>query len=483
MSVTLKRIVFMWTPINNPMHHRPFESGLTPQSINMIENATRGGLNTGIENLAPVASHVLRPANQSKGLVEMPYGWGEGRYAVMAMFETSNALATTIDVLTGYTSYAGITPSGAVDTQMQIFFNGHTTARPTHNVVGGRRTSTIVSDGTRQVLKPIMVRDPHTPHHVNGEVMLRPVDTMAYLNRESEFMSGALQPGDIDTRSTMNLPYVTAKRDSTISTHYLSSVMGARKAAAVLNQEAVMNDYNSSGDGSAYLAGYMASNDSIREFDGAASALVNKLISQSSFGAGMPVTVGEMQAIWPNFSDDRVKEIIMPPKGAITSRTDTEGWGGSTLETTVAYSLCHLVPAIMSKMLLTQLSFVMDNRTLDRRVNLGITGAIPMADLLDMEYRLESTRMALMSELSGMLAGMGVGDYTIKVQCNTMSTLDITLMLNGATYASEFSAPAYCDAIYTPVISTTESSLKTISNDLGRLLDDVYQHSGNTVHY
>lgn len=492
MATRLKRATYFWTPVTNPMHHRPMESRMTGDTVNRFAEATHGGTATGIENLSGVAGSFMAPSIQSRGVVDIENGWSQGRFAVAFEFETRDAVTHKLDILTGYTNYDGISSQEHFDPEMEIFFDNHVVARPTNMHLGGRGVSTFEADANRQLLRPLDVITHGamgSPQHVRADVMLRPQDTMAYLHRENYFLNDGMGADTVDSRSMINAPYVSTRRDVNIPSHYLANVLNAHKASTAANYEFMSSEFG--GDSTPNISGFMAANPMIMEDDGRGSTLINRLIQETAYGAGQAVTIAEIERCWPEHVNGIGAErmVVLPKPGSMTNRTGTEDWGVASPKSALAYSITHIVPAIMGRQLLMGYGFTMTNRTMGGldgvRLQFGVTNAQFLSEHLpDKQRRLALAEEQLKIELMGAIMGQeSVGDFFISVEARSLHTIDIKISVNGEHYMTEYSAPAYCSNLYTSVIGSGEQSIKNLSNDLSRMLDDLYGTTSNTVQY
>lgn len=330
MATRLVRASYFWTPITNAMHHHPMESRVKGDTINKLATATQGGMATGIENLSSVAGSFMAPSLQSRGVVDIQYGWDQARYAVCFEFETKDAVTHKLDILTGYTSYDGISDSEHFDGNMEIYFDNHVVVRPTTLHMNGRGQAIFDADSNRQLLRPLDVRtvSPQgAPQHQRADVMLRPQDALAYMHREVNFLNDGLDGTTVDSRSMINMPYVSTRRDINIPSHYLANILNAHKAASAANYEYIHSELGN--DGANNLAGYMAANPMIIEDDGRGSTLINRLIAETAYGAGQAVTIAEIERCWPEHVNGRGTNILIlrPQAGSLIRRTDSEDWG------------------------------------------------------------------------------------------------------------------------------------------------------------
>lgn len=158
-------------------------------------------------------------------------------------------------------------------------------------------------------------------------------------------------------------------------------------------------------------------------------------------------------------------------------------------KTGLAYSICHIVPAIMSRQLITQWGFSFTNRSTDpltgSKLVLASNGVNYISNSLpDQVRRIALAEEQLKVELLGAIMGQeSIGDFSISVFAQSLHTIDINIAVNGEHYHTEFVAPAYCGNIYTSMMGSGQQSIKNLSTDLSVMLDELYGTSTNTTSY
>jgi hypothetical protein len=451
------------------MHYRPYKATLDTATLNEVAETTRGGTNIGSNAFSGVAGRILAPSSQSMGGLMIPYGWDQRRYSVVLEFDVITPFAVERSIITGYTGYDEITATGHLDPNMPIFVNSHTIATATafKDQMGIRRNA-YRSNGAKQVLSGVQYIN-NTDGSVNtASTPMRPSDALLYKQRQEMCLLNNV----VDARSMLGDGYLSSNRDNVIGSKYLSKVCMGYRQAALSNSEYADTDAVIYGD-AAEVYGVAESN--INK-----SLLFQRLKALTSYGHNNSITVGELASVWPQIHDDTTKTVIhMTPGLPETTANCNNHWGGAIKETALAYMLCQSVPALMSTLLFSEFSFAMDNKTMDGSVRIALLGMpkfiVPIPDDL---HRIQAMESNLVSDVAAQITSSGVTDFDVVMTCRIIGSNQVTISVNGGERIP-YSAPAYCDAIYTPVMGESADSLVNLGNDIGYMLHGIFGDSHN----
>ena len=464
-TIELVNITFTAVACESPMSYRPYRATMDDQILNEVAELTAGGSNIGVNAFSSISGRILTPASQSAGGLLMPYGWDQLRFSVLMEFEVTTPFGVERQIITGYTGYDEITATGNLDPSMPIFINSHTIAAPRYlqDQAGIRRT-TYASTGSKQVLNAVQYTDPHDQSVKLASTPMRPSDALMHKQREEL----CLNTGNVkDTRSSLGDGYTSSNRDNVIGSRYLSKICRGYKSSIANNAE-----YS---DMSGVLYGDAANAAGVAESNVNKSILFRKLKQDTDYGSVYSVTVAELAACWPQIYNDDIKTIFhRPPTAAISNVGSNEVWSGAVKETTLAYTLCQSVPALMNSLLFSDFSFEMNNRTIDGSINITIMGEpkfiIPVSDAFNRIQMMEAT---IASDIAGQILSSGVTDFSVIMTCCALGSNSVNLSINGG-HPVPYSAPAYCDSIYTPVMGDGDGSLAALGDDMGHMLTNIF---------
>jgi hypothetical protein len=109
-----------------------------------------------------------------------------------------------------------------------------------------------------------------------------------------------------------------------------------------------------------------------------------------------------------------------------------------------------------------------------------------MVGVMDEINRVQKIESAIKSEIVGQIMSSGVSDFDITMRCVMLGSNDIWISINGGD-TIPYSAPAYCDAVYTPVIGASRDDLNELAAGVGYMLTGMYgsndTYSGSGVGY
>lgn len=462
-KVELTKITFVGVPMEHGLHYRPYTSTIDGSTVNTIAEITSGGMDIGPNTFSSISGRILAPSSQSMGQIMMPHGWDQLRYSVLMEFEVVTPTGTERQTITGFTAYNAINAKGDLDPHMPIYINSHTSARVGIEADNGIRRQKFMSTGSNQILSPT-----HYASHSNGASMaantpMRPADTLRTCQLNEMGVGHSL-----DFRANGGLQgYIPSNRDNTIGPRWLSRLCKGYKSA-ITSDPTVLYEQG---------VGYGEAATSIHATEGGVnkSILFSKLTDMTNYKSNNCVTVSELASVWPQINDgERVKTVYHMRTGAIKDKTImTDNWGGAIKETSIAYTLCQSIPALMGSLLMGSYSFNLTNKTLDGTVRLTPTGGNFIMDVLDGVQRFQAIAANIETEVAGQIISSGVSDFDITMSCVALGSNELWITLNGGQ-TRHYSAPAYCDAMYSPVMGADSNSLNELSAGIGYMLTSMF---------
>lgn len=479
-TVELTKITFIGVPIDPLMHYRPLRTRLDEATASEIANLTQGGNSIGVNSFTKVAGRVIAPTTQSMGAIKIPYGYDQRRYSVIMEFKVETPLQNSIEIITGYTGYDEITASGIIAPDMPIYINSHVIARQQTTIDKGiRRTAyTAGRDGARQVLTEILHTGADQMSDKIAGVPLRPMDALT--NNQTTILNlGSNGRTFSDTRS---LPpraavYCPSARDNAIGSRYLSKLAQGYKTAIVNNPGLVDDEEYGFGLETHGMYADAANAGEVMEGDLSSSLLFSKLKNMTEYGANRCVTWQELCTCWQYLADKRsnVLEIIRLSPSIPTTNVDTsQHWGGANPETSTAFLLCQAIPALMNDYLFAEFAFAMNNRTADGSIRIAILGEPKfMVPVADANARLASIECAIATDIAGQILSSGVGNFDVMMTCYIIGSNQLNISVNGGP-SIPYSAPAYCDSTYSPLMGDTSETLVQLGRDMKKLIGNIF---------
>lgn len=472
-SFNITKLIIFPTGTYDQMVSRPYETNLDYQTVQRFEEATGGGANTSPEAISGVASNIIRPKAQHEGAVNIPNGWGERRLRfMMEILYPGSMGADRIQILTGYTDYAGVTPSGAVDPNMRLYFNSSVELTSFEmNTPSGRR------HGTRMVGAEQFVNPNWNPSaFMAGQTgfTMRPEDLFSTM--ESSTLEGAEV---FNFRTSGSGGMKLSRRNNLLAPQYISRVMGAYRNA--------MDNHEMAGSSEEL---YHSAMGSVREREVSSNTFLLYMTKQSQLRENGCLSFGELEAM---DQDLHHKTQYIHPDQRMMSMLPQAGqyehWNGTTIETVAATMLSGSVPALLTELLMTKITFMATNETLDGNFEIKVLGLEAFNNQLDMTPYVQRFIARLEIEVMRDLTRNNQMTTMLEMSVNLLGDTHIKISMNGQP-AMEYITPTFCDSLTTPVLTNSRQTLDTVSHDFETLLSHaagidlgtIFQNS-NQGHY
>lgn len=467
-EINMAKGFFFRVPCENPIHYRPYETRLNNDTYNSLEEATRTSGSIDATAIRHIARDIISPSLTSKGIIAIDGGWSEKRYSVIFEFHVKSPVAghSFREVVMGYTNYDGITDTGIVDPNMTIHVNSHMRI---NDVVSMGHMGTMVQSRvaeSSQMLNPVTVQQ--ASGYQIAERALRPADAL----RAAQCVQ-AIGPNEVinDVRAHIGPEGIRSHRDNMSSARYLSKIMAAYSTSTMEDVAFSMGDSQAIGNASNLLV----------EQSNSRSSLLHRLTERTDFGCSGVVTYGELLAAFGNF-DDRVEVAKTGGVGMMDMTQMNNHWGGSDQETSIAHSLTHYIPSIMSQNMASQYGFSVTNRTLDGSIQIAtLPNFLPLIEGIDHVSYIKNIEQSIVFMAMPELM-TNVGDFEIVMTCNLLGQSKIEISINGQP-SIPFTAPNYADSITTPVVAIDPVDVARVGSDISTVLDLVHESQAHNYGY
>lgn len=502
-KINVVKGVFMRAPTVRPAVSRPHSldtsSSNSVNAVNVLGNLLNEQGTLPEAKLRQLGSQIVTCSTEHEGLVAIPNGWSGQRLRFLLIFEVRSRSLRYYEILTGYTDYDSPTiglgaNDGGVDPQMRLFFNNVIRMKPVSvpdNFGAMKEQLTLMS--THQVMT---TRDGTANFDLSG--LNRPVPkemiTPTTLFQRMEMNSGILGVGHgglLDSRSRVgNGGGITmASRANTLGSNFFANTFkGAQNAITALNIDAngsqQMNRrgiYNAAGNNT------LASETTVLD-----DKVLARIRENSDYSTRGSVSWERFSAIFPESSmtcevirQGEVQESYQYNQADAFNLGDAgagnaESWESAHLATVKAQQLLTSIPALMTDCILSAVTFSATNMVtgfaldpfemrmsfassyLGDGVNLN-----PLVDLFINEFR---TRIhPVLSENNHL-------HYLFTMHCNALGEMRMTIKYDGLPHTYNYSAGAYADHLYTPMMSGDSSRLNLLATDFDGLLTDVFKY-------
>jgi hypothetical protein len=469
-EIKLTEAMLVYSPPQHDQYYRPYESYLDKQGLDSIKEATEEGTMVSSARLSKVASDIIFPSSTPQAKIQLPNGIKEGRYAFILVIEATFEHWVEKEIIRGFTDYLGVDNNNNIDPQMRFFINNIATIKE----VRTPNNYSMYPNAGYQVSKPSLDSNVLAiiPEYTDA-ISLRPEDAVMW--KQSQLMR--MHSDNVnDSRSRLTSPLAKlSDRGNCIPSIYLNSIInGYRKgfsAISDLDNNRFDDEYDPSTD----------------MYDNALIHISSGLINKSYLHNSLPknnmrpsheFTFDDLNRTWPR--PKGFFKITKPsPKNQLFSPLlHTEHWDGATTETSVAFSLTHILPAIMSDFLLVGLCLEINNIGISRRPEICIgnyteivKGYNNISRLMDLQSRIE------LDVVHGLLLKKAV-IFDINMVVNLTANSSFEISLNGGVKIP-YNAPMFCDSYFSPLIGLNYNAVANISDNVEFIASELQRTTGN----
>lgn len=458
----IRKAIFVETGTYNDMALRPYQTNMDVNIARQFQEATDFGRSVTPDNVGSIAGNFLKPMAQAVAPVSIANGWDVPRLRFMIEVEhpSASGFASLRQIITGYTDHVGVSPSGAVNYNMRLYFNNVITLRQVQDETPyGSQIRAQVADASHVLTGQF---NPAAFGQADNSLYtMRPGDIFGYM------AFSYLGDEVIDTRPSFGEgPVKKSKRRHGSAPEYVSKVVEA--------YENTMQDDESTAD------------DFSRIMNRAKGQVSDSLVSsdpflmeagkQTSFSEGGSMAYGELNNMYPSL--DHVAQIILA-KSVVQSgvpqnhqRGSTEYWHSSNTETITATILSNSVPSLMMDLMLTRVAFMATNRTLTGDYDIRLADARSFTEGLDLSPYLQRFMARLEVEVLRGLSSNNMIDFEISMTVDVLGETHISIsMAGGPKY--DYVTPSFCDALMAPVLTNNNDNLRAIGNDIEQLVSNI----------
>ena len=462
------RAVFVHTPKEHAMPHRPLEARYDDRLTEKLINDTNGLTDLSLGSLSDVSSKIIAPAGEAKGLVGIENDWDESRFGFIIEVAVNRGGKQVIEVYQGYTDFLGAQQSGTtaiVDQSMSLHIQTKSILSSSIVNRGGfnkRHLST--KSRINQVSERIITTADHNVSTTTSTI--RPNDVLAAAStgvlrdadQFGDIMSTA-ESGTADTRTSIDSSGTPVDSRHLESNVYLQDVFTALSKASK-KEDHLFDDEMVFADSLNYTRPPVNSNNEVLYI--LQNTYGNTMDSNCSF------TWGQFISVFPEL--DAVAEFVFPKHGHIEDMRDyNNSLSGSTKHAQIAYMLGHILPTLMFNNKCGSFNGTVTN------VGLNVTSpvatlksfqSIYVTDTDNSEY-VRSIINSLENEIIRLVVDVEIFDFSITFHSTLGGGSRITIDLFDGNGQEPFRVPNYCSAIALPLVSTdTGNELNKVTTGL-----------------
>ena len=458
-NTELTKAIFIYCPPGHEQYYRPFDSNINNRNMEHLLSMIDHSQPISPTSISASAASILAPSVTPKDIVHIDGGMREGRYAFYLEVTTHDVFGTEREILSGFTNHAGINPvSGSIDPNMRLHLNSRKVIKD---------YETTGPSGT--IVKPIirLAQNVLSEIHQHPQaISMRPEDVATHGQRSLLQQNKART---FDVRSLLAGQAKLADNRYAIPSYYISEVCNAYVNA----DNDARGDFTKSDIDIHSMALDYTRNPTIQQ-----SNFWNSFGNRAAVETSHTFLFGELAAIWPRPNDWYIKIMPRPGNHLSTPLDNSEHWHGADITTSIACSLTHILPALMSRLMLTKVEVVMSNKTADASHHIAVLNFTGMFDnVITPEHIRHLETQLEMEVIRGLLLSQ-VGTFDIRMNLNllTMSTFNISINDNPHI---PYCAPMFCDSHYSPLIGLDDSNLTKINNGVETLVATMLHRSSN----
>lgn len=438
-------------PVGHDQFHRPLEFIGNGSAISKMGHLTESGNHITPAALAGVASELIAPTMAPQSKLLIPGGMQSLRYAFsIEITTTHNDGGMTIrEIITGFTDRDGISPRGHIDPDMIFHINSIVEVGSSLVTNAYGQTQSLKMRSTNQLL---------TSLDNSASVAQRPEDIVGLQQSDIGIETGAILN---DLRQSTNGQEFLSKTSNALPAYYLSDICNGLENAS--------NTVSGFSSGSDVLS---MAKDNVREKNMYISDFYSAMAKHDNDGLAGAFTFGQLDATWPRHPD--FWTVTRPRNGqTLTSPLEyTEHWGGANVETSIAYSLTHAMPELLSSLMIVgaeiDIMCLGDGTT----PSILVMNHTPMFDntVFRRELEILENRILLDIVKGVMQANATTYHIHLKVSLRTNSTYNISI---DGRPSIPYNAPMYCDSYVSPLIGASYDGLRNMKTGIETLCSEI----------
>lgn len=477
--VEIAKALFVETGTYNNMMVRPYEVHLQPHTVDRFQEATQGGMSISPTTLSGVASHFLRPATQSTAFANIDNGWETPRlrFIIEVNYYNFNGEPEMTKIIQGYTSHMGVSNQGNIDPQMTLHFNNVITLRQTFTMGDhGRTLRTSVGEASQLLKGDYQANSMFGGGQPNITHMMRPQDIFTTMGRSN--LDDAWGGDVMDLRTTFSdSPLKKSNRKNGSAPHFVSDVLrGYRDVNQFSDNVMDISDMMSQAAGT------------VKDEDIGGDKFFHQLTTQAAtFAEGGSVSMGEMWSLFPEF--DHVSKIVLLTGMTRTSQPyethqagQTEHWNSANNETIWATILAQSLPSAMMDLMITSITFMATNRTVDGQFFVQVGDVQSFANI-DMSIYVDQFITRLKTEVLRGLSDNNLIDFDLNMTVDITGETRLSISIAGGPLI-DYAAPSFSDALFAPVLTNDQQHIESVSHNMQELTSNIntqHRHGGGVI--
>lgn len=396
-------------------------------------------------------------------------GWSTQRLRFIMKVSIINSIGGSNTLfVTGYTDHAGVM-NGALDPNMEFFVNNMYKVRTTYSQTPVGTSQHFETVGSQQI-----ITDHNKQHSRNHAV---------FNNNNSDLK--IMSPGDVFKALESSVVYRGMDDNNykemadcrfLVDTAGKTAPKGINNAntfiASTLNSyiNGTSEDYQEP-EHSAALKHYMKTN----EFE-------NQDFWRSEFFSAIDQYRNDYALKNSSFLLKDLEKVDNNVRNMITFVNDkpntlhvtglTSHWNGQDLNTVTSSIIASSLPSLMSEQLVSAVTITSTNSTIDGQPLTTIVQGGGFSNQMDMRQNFDRLRTAFEFLVVKDISFNNSIGYNLQVMCDLVGQTHIKIKMEGCP-EQDFVFPTFCDALFSPILTTNTNSILHVSEDFNSLMTAV----------
>lgn len=453
MEVT--KFIMTETGTYNAPYLRPFKSQMDGHVIQQFQEATQGGTHVTPNNLAGIASSIIKPTAQPYGMVNIDNGWDTRRcrFLLEIIFHAGYGFANK-QIIMGYSDHVGFSTNHHIDPNMRLYFNNSITLKTT---MRDGVAFTGMADASQILIPQVTMQTPNA--YGTNAISMRPCDVVS--NMSTKELSGDVH----DFRTMFFEGPKKSRRSNNIAPDFISTVIRGLNSAIRLNPDA--RDKTQ-----AEL--YTNARDNIRDGLMSNDPFMRIITQKTGYSERGYVTYAELCAHFPT-ADQRCMftPLVSVLRNGMHASVSGAGeyWSVTTSEAVLATTLLHAIPSIMLECMVTKCVIIATNETHDGSVYIELRNPASFTDGVDMQSYLMRLEDRMRFEVFNDISSNNLINFRVQMMVDVAGESRITI-----SYASqpevEFIMPSFSDGLMSPLVTSNRMDLSVIASDMDCLYNN-----------
>ena len=461
-NLRVVRLVMIETGTYNEQFARPYNmnvDGTVMATINSRIN-NQGGASFNASALSGIAGTFIAPQATPESSVGIINGWNERRIRFLLEVECeSRTGGSKTAYVQGYTSFMGVTNSGATAPDMEFFINSITyTRKSMQQTPFGMHCYEYVVDNSH-ILYSNSWSDMYQPGQTR---LLRPQDIY-------KTMSLSHLPGVYDNSLAGVFDGTSVLKNEATKSRRSNGLAGAY-AARIIDSYCTASELSGFGQSEARLLDQ--SREHVMEGSAGADPFIMAIVSVTGSNVTNRFRYSDLMAIDGNTDNVATFSAAGHAQAQSThSAGMTSNWHSGDSNTVAATILSQAIPSLMMDLMIKRITFKSTNHVIGGQNTTTVLAGESFTNL-EMGPSVDTFVKRLEMEVIRDITYDGQLGYCIEMRVDLLGETWISVSI-GNLPLIDYVTPSFCDALFTPIMTSNINVFTGVSEDFTKLIDGV----------